>query len=249
MKERPILFSGPMVRALLDGRKTQTRRVVNHAKYQPDPTQPPYYATGKVITGLPTQPGAFMQCRYHGQKPESADFFIPCPYGAPGDRLWVRETFMPMPHLNAKAFYRASDPLVGGKWKPSIFMPREASRITLEIAAVHVERLNQITALDAMAEGIEPMNYSGQDFWKNYLFKSNTPGHYIKAFRWQADSYQSLWESINGPGSWALNPWVWVITFRRVTLQNVLQEGAEVTEAKPSCLSSACSCEKMGDNP
>ena len=152
MKERPILFSGEMVRAILDGRKKQTRRVVK----------------------LATFPNIFK-----------------CPYGKPGDRLWVRETFMPMPHLNAKVFYRATDRLVGGRWRPSIFMPRALSRITLEITAIGCEPLNDISENDACWEGIQiPEDHD-----------------YIGAYR-------NLWESINGVGSWEKNPWVWVIVFK-----------------------------------
>lgn len=192
MKERPILFSAPMVRAILDGRKTQTRRVI----------------ADRHLLGGP---------------PEDA-LLKRCPYGHAGDRLWVKETFSAHGAFgpNGRKSYRADIP--SGKephglhWKPSIFMPRAASRITLDVVSVRVERLNVLGALDAMAEGIEPMNYSGQDFWKNYQFKANTPGIYVKAFRWQVDSYRTLWESINGAESWASNPWVWVVEFRRITL-------------------------------
>jgi hypothetical protein len=164
MKSRPIIFSGPMVRAILAGEKTQTRRIINPQPYMNHDTR----AAGDIST---------------------------CPYGQPGDQLWVRETFMPMPHLNAKAFYRATDRLVGGKWKPSIFMPRDLSRIDLEVVAVRVERLQSITPQDAWKEGISA------DGWET--------GSAIHEFR-------RLWESINGAGSWDLNPWVWVVEFRRV---------------------------------
>jgi hypothetical protein len=181
VKSRPIIFSMAMVRAILAGKKTQTRRVVKHSRdmeFDPqDPHYGPYwlsYAAGDAM---------------------GEDAKVRCPYGQPGDRLWVRETFMPMPHLNAKAFYRATDRLVGGKWKPSIFMPRELSRIELEVLAVRVERLQSITPQDAWKEGISA------DGWET--------GSAIHEFR-------NLWESINGVGSWDLNPWVWVVEFRRV---------------------------------
>jgi hypothetical protein len=109
---------------------------------------------------------------------------------------------MPMPHLNAQAFYRASDPLVGGKWKPSIFMPRDLSRITLEITAIRVERLHSISETDALAEGCSgdcPVGY--------------IPAHQAGPCAYE---YAQLWESINGPGSWAANPFVWVLSFKRL---------------------------------
>ena len=184
MKERPILFSGAMVRAILEGRKTQTRRVMNP---QPTPhftADVDYWTSGKHSGEL-------------GRSPNSS------PYGKPGDRLWVRETFMPMPHLNAKAFYRASDPLVHGQpWKPSIFMPRALSRITLEVVGVRLERLQEVSREDAIAEGIDCDG--GDDEHRN---------------RNSVENYAVLWDSINGkrPGcAWANNPWVWVVEFKRI---------------------------------
>lgn len=190
MKERPILFSGPMVRAILEGKKTQTRLVMN-----PQPETLNNTISWKRSNWSP-EPYVIITDK--------------CQHGRPGDRLWVRETFMPMPHLNAKAFYRATDPLVGGKWKPSIFMPRALSRITLEIEMVRVERLNEISEGDAIAEGCSRMDNG---------FFAGEP-HKIKGTPTCCTSpeiaYARLWESINGVGSWAENPWVWVIKFRRI---------------------------------
>lgn len=171
MTERPILFSAPMVRAILAGTKTQTRRVVK----------------GNL--------GAI--CK--GNIPLVADISR-CPYGQPGDRLWCRETWGE--HCSNKSIvYRADfgagefDPV--NRWRPSIHMPRIASRILLEIESVRVERLNDISRGDAMAEGCPfPNMASGPDPRK-----------------W----YSGLWDEINGAGSWAANPWVWVVEFRRVT--------------------------------
>jgi hypothetical protein len=194
MKERPILFTGAMVRALLDGSKTQTRRAV---KIKPPLCNPPYYATGNVLTDLPRQPGAFMEFRYERQAADGASFLIDCPYGQPGDRLWVRETFCPMGDTQSpsSAWYRADReyPQVS-KWKPSIFMPRWASRVTLEIVSVRVERLQDISSTDAEQEGVK-CNMSAKGF---------------------VDRYRDLWERINGAGSWDVNPWVWVVEFRKV---------------------------------
>ena len=183
MKERPILFKGEMVRAILDGRKTQTRRIM-----KPQPIE---------YDGMLMWKGLAWAAVTDPDQPES-------PYGIPGDRLWVRETFAYTDStINDQPgyVYRATDPdwseMEGFKWKPSIFMPRKASRITLEIVNVRVERLQNITEEDANAEGI-PSRMSVQTL---------TPA---------VADYAALWESINGYGSWTMNPWVWVIEFKKL---------------------------------
>lgn len=166
MSERPILFSAPMVRALLDGSKTQTRRVVKC-----------HVEDYGIIR--------------HTDKA--------CPYGQPDDRLWVRETWLqtnPFTEGGLHTYgYRATDAIEfpDAVWKPSIHMPRVASRITLEINAVRLERLHDISEFDAQAEGVHTDPAS--------------PAY---------DAYADLWVQINGPGSWDLNPWVWVIEFKRI---------------------------------
>jgi len=211
MKERPILFNAAMVRAILDGRKTQTRRVV---KPQPD-----FVVNGLAIITTPED-------EHLGRLGK----MIACPYGQPGDRLWVRETWgahfmwngMPPAQIpndgRTCLFYQADGAIVRGcessqvtKWRPSIHMPRWASRITLEVLSVRVERLNEISdrgaANDCTAEGVfhcgMPVPYYEQ--WHGDGFNSSEKWMYVK-----------LWESINGPGSWAENPWVWVVEFKRV---------------------------------
>ena len=197
MTARPILFSGPMVRALLEGRKTQTRRAVK----------------------APTARGGFVLSFNHGipefnfgpddHKPNGDLRWHRCPYGQPGDLLWVRETFMPMPHLNAKAFYRASDRLVGGRWSSPIHMPRTLSRLTLRIADVRVQRLQDISEADAVAEGVEPFtDFLPAGHWRRY--RDGGWNAYVDN---PIASYASLWTEINGPGSWDANPWVWALTF------------------------------------
>ena len=166
MKERPILFSTEMVRAILDDRKTMTRRVVK--------PQPP------------------------------EDWGVKCPYGKIGDVLWVRETFC---KYKGDYLYKADfDPLTrkeferDNKWKPSIFMPRSASRISLRITNIRVERLNDITEEDAKLEGvIYPANPVIENYGNGYR-----------------TNFRLLWESINGKASWGQNPWVWVIEFERL---------------------------------
>jgi hypothetical protein len=180
MKERPILFSAPMVRALLDGTKTQTRRAV---KYPAPDGKSGWHPTA---TGWNFLPGG-------SDRPV-------CPYGRIGDQLWVREAWAPKaidPECTTVA-YRATDDECNGPWKPSIHMPRWASRILLEVTGVRVERLLDISESDAIAEGVEPLTHPGA------------------VFRPAASAYSDLWEQINGTGSWAANPWVWVVEFKVV---------------------------------
>jgi hypothetical protein len=191
MKERPILFSGPMVRAILDGTKTQTRRIIKSAKHPfghwliPDEIVKEFL--GRTCA-------------------------IRCPYGIPGDRIWVRETWAPerdgtgCPD-DTGILYRATDPgwdneETGLRWRPSIHMPRAASRILLEITDVRVERLQNITPEDCRAEGhpAEP--------WRS----DNQEVHDDAACDWFSD----LWIEINGLDSWNSNPWVWVVSFKRL---------------------------------
>lgn len=205
MKERPIPFSAPMVRALLAGTKTQTRRICKPAEA----------AALSFVVGI-QDPNDL------GQRPlevagsgwfgdEEGDIQFRCPYGKPGDRLWVRETWycddyrvQSGPYAEVEGArevliyradgerpYEADQPV----WRPSIHMPRWASRILLEIVSVRVERLNAISDLDTLAEGCSAQEMRDGDCL--------------------ASVYARLWESINGAGSWAVNPWVWVVEFRR----------------------------------
>ncbi len=204
MKERPILFSGAMVRALLDGSKTQTRRVVK--------PQPPA-GTVSVQTYHHPDPRAHFWASNGGSL---LDWAIPCPYGEPGDHLYVRETFCKIIGQSGgwietdyqatyEHGYRLGDSLgIKKKWTPSIHMPREASRILLEITGVRVERLQDISEQDAFAEGA-----------MSWAQEQDTP---IKDLNGGDDriAFMALWESINGADSWAANPWVWVVEFRRI---------------------------------
>lgn len=210
VKSRPILFSGPMVRAILDGRKTQTRRIVK--------PQPPDHAievfdwrAPHIAESLKASDG----CYYNDM--DGLHYLTKCPYGAPGDRLWVRESWREWPNPEGRklgddpCMYRASsDPNSLWKWKPSIHMPRKASRITLEITGVRVERLNEITNNEALAEGAGTLpNPCGYADTSHFACCKDYPHKPVERF-------QKLWESINGPDSWSANPWVWVIEFRRI---------------------------------
>lgn len=205
MTERPIIFSGPMVRAILDGRKHQTRRVVKK--------QPHFNATGcdPSFRGEPAIWWDFWEsCRSEVVRVKS-----PC---AIGDRLWVRETWChtgrgvwtvgdaAMAH-DGHLVYRATDDDGTGGWFPSIHMPKWAARIWLEVTGVRVERLQDISEEDVKAEGA-------------YTIQSTDMPTEIPYYRsvWEPDHlFSMLWDHLNAKRApWASNPWVWVIEFRRV---------------------------------
>lgn len=210
MKERPLLFSSPMVRAILAGSKTQTRRIVKAA-----PGEQSGWLTADGIHNF-AKDGGIIKGGWQMLHPRGGPFgWIRCPYGATGDRLWVRETFLnnALEGYPPVYFYRADDEDKphDRNWKPSIFCPRDASRITLEITAVRCERLQNISEEDAIAEGIDAFA-DGAGY--------SLPLSNGKLGAWQrnpVDAYRCLWDSINGEGAWAKNPWVWAITFRRIT--------------------------------
>lgn len=210
MKERPILFSAPMVRAILAGTKTQTRRMV---KPQPLP---------ELRDATVDQLGAHWVKRLSDDV--SLESHVRCPYGAAGGKLWVRETIergpllFRMGEMRDTAIYAADGAetkLDTWPWQrdvlPSIHCPRGLSRITLEVTDVRVERLQDITERDVMAEGIEQVDGALDDAEIVRLAKAS------KLMLEDARaSFAALWESINGAGSWVANPWVWVVSFRRV---------------------------------
>lgn len=246
MKERPILFSGPMVRAVLDGRKSQTRRVV----------------TDRHLTrlGLEIHDGIAFTLeggQWNGMFESGSPPW--CPYGIPGDRLWVRETWRfadedvvgfraddshgeqsERVRVLAERYWHRPSGFAPLHWLPSIYMPRWASRITLQVEAVRVERLQDITGQDAKAEGCEPdwesfenatCDKEGWDEPEEFDEECEVEGDWVNYGRrlvetheheeWEADrtnyalrlAFRNLWESINGPGSWERNCWVWVVSF------------------------------------
>ena len=236
MKERPILFSGPMVRAILDGHKTQTRRVVIPQPWINDVGQWQWeHKKGQHVAFHPD----LDEQHYPGTKLQHV-----CPYGVPSTRLWVRETFVLESNLGlaglaeypppfgdtrpvqwvdmpdeglvwSQPHYRATDPVPDlayddrddphCRWRPSIHMPRWASRITLEVEAVRVERLQEIDAYDAKAEGCDmhPGSRDKQQSWEQEVL----------------EEYEALWDILNAKRGygWDTNPWVWVIGFKRVS--------------------------------
>jgi len=199
MTEHPIIFSGAMIRAIIDGRKTQTRRIMK--------PQPPENC-GRLIVGNyhPTlidghgeeQPGP----ETFGAYSEDGAWALRCPYGSPGDGLWVRETWShdapsltecrrahedALPGVSCGPYYRATEIAPGTlRWRPSIHMPRWASRLTLEVTGVIVERLNEISEKGAVAEGFE-----------------------------RREHFAHYWDGIHGPIAFDRNDWVWVCKFQR----------------------------------
>lgn len=209
MAEKPILFSGEMVRAILNGRKTQTRRVIT-------PQFEKKWGSG-VRHG-----DDFYSCHVNIEEPNGEWKWIRCPYGQPGDRLWVKETWRCEERGEYGVdgvHYRADDAFIvientreasdawgdahrdGDPWRPSIFMPRWASRITLDVVRISVERVRDINEKDAQAEG---MVSAEQPFYD------------------ARHEFQALWNKINAKRGfgWDVNPWVWVVEFNVVEVKS-----------------------------
>lgn len=197
MKERGMIFNGEMVRAILDGRKTQTRRIM---KNQPAGDYPDTPALIRSVGG---------GFQWYGHYGESSIFN--CPLGAVGDHIWVRETWAEAgasaPDLklyranypaHVPTHYENVPPADEIRWTPSIHMPRWASRLTLEITGVRVERLRDLSEDDAKSEGITPSSGGVLPGWEYRI------------------NFRDLWVSIYGADNWEANPWVWVIEFKRI---------------------------------
>lgn len=257
MKERPILFSGPMVRAILEGRKTQTRRVIRLPHNNPLGAWEPTTAGGGTVKYVGDIPAPEIAAIWHTR---TGDCYI-CPLGDVGDRLWVREAWQHSNHplgpydADCLVFYRADyldDPhgpdgekSPEGKyrtWRPSIHMPRAASRITLEITGARAERMQSISEADAIAEGavytdfgIEPpkgsISLDGGRTFRPVMRGTQRNGWHMG----DAASHEQCMGSakyafanlinrlhggenwnLKGPGLWEANPWVWVVEFRRI---------------------------------
>lgn len=194
MKQRPILFSTEMVRAILQNDKSQTRRIVKRKFPHGEPEGSTTYMGG--------WPVHFPDGKWDNEW---------CPYGQPGSQLWVRETWAQK--IDGEYIYKAdyqdgfkADYTATGRWKPSIYMPRAASRILLEITDVRCERLLSITEEDAIAEGVKK--------WPDGNY--NAYGTHFGKYSEARNSYLSLWDYINGEGSHKQNPYVWVIEFKRI---------------------------------
>jgi hypothetical protein len=229
MKERPILFSAPMVRALLAGTKTQTRRVCKPlASVQREGVHLNKDVDGQWMA-------SYIAVHQGLGGTEDVRQWFPCPYGQPGDRLWVRECFAawwvtatgkrshPMGYRadiddpNWDGFGHDDPWWLTAKWEPSIHMPRAFSRITLEVTEVRVQRLQDITEEECFAEGIPRSAGDRPIRGMEAVLVEGGPLRRDGGVLAPTDCYQSLWDTINGRGAWALNPWIWAITFQRVT--------------------------------
>jgi hypothetical protein len=242
-KDKPILFSAPMVLAILAGQKTQTRRVVKLPHQNPLGVWEPHRIGGP--NGGRTRDGKTIPetgAIWHTRTGESLF------YGLPGDRLWVRETWAHHVHAQAALsdddgpwVYAADGEMalrsrLGDRWRPSIFMPRCASRITLEVKDTRVERLQDISEADAIAEGCKAQPFPGP-WWQGYrrmddgeivhqqAIGEQPPEWMVEPHRMKdcsglnlsaVDAYRALWSQIHGYESWKSNPFVWVIVFERV---------------------------------
>lgn len=204
VRERPIIMSGPSVRAIMGRAKTQTRRVV-----KPQPLWCHYLAPcwGKSPDGYAFgTPGVWTEAG--PDYPDGPDDERRCPYGAPGDRLWVREAFFDFGTQDARIKYRADDEEIyniNRRWQSPIFMPRLASRLTLELTTVRIERLQDIGRYDAEEEGFR------QSWESVYIAMGGDAGYSQRNFR-------KHWDSLNASRchGWDTNPWVWALSFRRV---------------------------------
>lgn len=228
MKERPILFNGAMVRAILEGRKTVTRRLVKGGQIPKENLAEEGRHRWSAIGQHHPRYGFCVFGETASECAQELATHAPCPYGRPGDRLWVRET--------TEADYSTSDCVVLSRYtadkepvmylanddgvpiqaidhwdyprdsRPSIHMKRDACRILLEITGVRVERLQDISEEQAEAEGV----HRDVRMW----FATDEGG---PAFTWPQHAFAHLWRGINGAESWDANPWVWVVEFKRVT--------------------------------
>jgi hypothetical protein len=230
MKERPILFSTEMVNAIIAGRKTQTRRIIN-----PQPTDSWMNNAKSICPSLNMyrSNGEQMFWISDGNTRETKNR-----YGQPGDLLWVRETYCRMFTVDAndneeflyKAIVGHEEILktMGWKWKPSIFMLKAAARIWLQIKEIHVKRLQDISEEDSIAEGV--VEYEDGTF-KNYFKVKGLRAEDGVECLLAKGSYQSLWHNINGKNSWDSNPWVWVITFKVISTTGRPEEVKEMEVA------------------
>lgn len=226
MKERPIIFSAPMVRAILAGTKTVTRRIVTPQPHRvgerrlncAEPGNPPV-----VVTQLP---GWEWKSTYAAAGSDFAGALAwHSPYGRPGDRLWVKETFTYITGNGIRVHYRADGEPIGhdgkvietepglNRWMSPIFMPRRLSRIRLELVSAGVERVQDITDDDARREGVQKFFERFQGIGRDQRI---TDGRYARDEEYRA-SFACSWDEINGHRAlWNTNPWVWVVEFKRV---------------------------------
>lgn len=220
MKEHPIIFSTPMVQAILEGRKTMTRRLnnLNTVNDKPD---------NYNFLGLEVNAKSELFSTWQVKEFEDIIFPNKFPYGNIGDKLWVKETFHKLKQADSfgKYLYKAMGD-TPDKWKPSIFMPKEATRIWLEIIEIKVERLQDISPDDACNEGVNYWNIDADALeggelvadYENYDWKDDPKSYdyHFPTYSNPVDSFFSLWRKLNGMESLQANPWVWVISFKKI---------------------------------
>lgn len=197
MRERGIIMAAESVRAILAGTKTQTRRVVNTGKFGQGEWD---LRQGQGVVTRHSRDGIVFDTPCGRPAKSMQDAVVRCPYGAPGDRLWVKEAWKPLGSDDIA--YRASEPDMDGPWKSPLYLTRELSRLTLDVTEVRLQRLQEISEADAVAEGAP--EWSGLPQYGPDCYR-----------RW----YRAGWDSINGKRGfhWASNPFVWVVTFKRAT--------------------------------
>lgn len=260
MKELPILFSTPMVQANIEGRKTMTRRIVktnqkgwdcqNMEFVQSENISESFFENRTASPSLKKELTGFHA--FFKDNTSDHKLGIKCPYGQPGDVLWVRETWC-VPSLfdgfESDYYFKAGfdattieNKNASQRWHPSIHMPKAAARIWLQVEEIRVERLQEISWEDAIAEGIH-VKYWGGDTTQPYAYRESKPeGSATDYQRRPTQAFEVLWCKINGPESWDLNPWVWVVKFKVLSTTGKLvsellpeREAVErAVEGKPS---------------
>ncbi len=214
--ELPILFQTEMVQSILEDRKTQTRRGKGLDEVNVNSYNWQLAHVGDVsYNDLPKRFGAFF---YNLSDPKRVAF-KPCPYGQPGDLLWLKETWAPLFDQDGEQFgiaHSTDTDIHPGPWEPSIHMPKSAARIWLIVEEIRVERVRDISEQDSKAEGVQELDFSSPHFPKfrdyNPQWARKTGG--VPICKTAQKSFQTLWISIKGEDSWKSNPWVWVIRFR-----------------------------------
>lgn len=214
MKERPILMHARSINGIQEKRKSQTRRIIKNGPH-PEGRENENEISWRYSDGHSGMGWYWWETEY----PDDGAWLLKCPYGEVGDRLWVRETWCDHDHnLGGNLLYRANGEFLedwtqrGLKWKPSIFMPRWASRLTLEITGIRIERVQDISMADCLAEGIVQIPHGilrvqvfGLPDWPKERYKIST-----------REVFAELWDDTNGAGAWERNDWVWVVDFREL---------------------------------
>ncbi|MBD3627641.1 hypothetical protein [Cyclobacterium sp.] len=227
--ERPILFQTKMVQANLEDRKTQTRRTIGLNRFNADPIfwnrkDDPRKSINRFYNGSEEVNPNPLEIYFGFTEPLGETEYVKSPYGKPGDLLWVRETWAKVLDTDSNPFYahKADSLFFVDRWKPSIHMPKSAARLWLMVEDIRVERVQDITEKDAIAEGVSTLFLKGNihydpNTFLNYTWHGMGGDDSFSGYSSTGnarESFQSLWYKINGKSSWKSNPWVWVIQYR-----------------------------------